>query len=256
MSVKTSFFTPGRFTLIAGPCSIDSEETLLKTARNLKEKGAHALRGALFKMRTKPNSFQGLGFDGLEIVKKAQAETHLPIVTEITDPRHIDKLVEAVDIFQVGARNMYNYELLKELAAVKKPVLLKRAFSATLDEWLSAADYLVRGGNNQIILCERGIRTFETKLRNTLDLAGVAYLKKQTPFPVIVDPSHGTGDRSLVKPMALAAVAAGADGLMIEVHDEIEKALSDEFQAINSLDFGEIVEQIKKILPVFGKTLS
>lgn len=255
MSFGTSFFAPGKFTLIAGPCSIDSEETFLKTSANLKEKGAHGLRGALFKMRTHSNSFQGIGFEGLAILKKAKSLFALPIFTEVTDPRQLEKLDDFVDVYQVGARNMYNYELLKELGKTKKPVLLKRSFSALIDEWIAAADYIQKEGNKNVVFCERGIRTFESKLRNTLDLATVAYLKQNTSFKVIVDPSHGTGSRALVKPMSLAAAAAGADGLLIEVHDEVDKALSDEQQAINSMEFGEIVMTLKKILPAFNKTL-
>lgn len=253
--MATSFFTSGKFTLIAGPCSIDAESTFFKTAQNLKEMGAQALRGAIFKMRTRPETFQGLGYDGIPILKKAKETFKLPIVTEITSARQIEKTADVVDMFQVGARNMFNYELLKELGQSKKPTMLKRSFSAKIDEWLGAADYLVRSGCEDVVLCERGIRTFEDKLRNTLDLSAVAYIKKNSPFPVIVDPSHGTGHRALVKPMSLAAAAAGADGVMIEVHDEREKALSDEFQAIDSKTFGEIVASLKQILPAFGKSL-
>ncbi len=255
MSQESGFYSKAKFSLIAGPCSIDSEPTFLKTAANLKEMGAHGLRGALFKMRTSPGNFQGLGFQGLPILKAVKSTVGLPVFTEITDPRHIEALMETVDVFQVGARNMYNYELLKELAQTKKPVLLKRAFSALIDEWIGAADYLVKGGNEKVILCERGIRTFETRFRNTLDLTAVAYLKKNCPFPVFVDPSHGTGQKDLVKPMSLAAAAAGADGLLIEVHDDVKAARSDEFQAIDSQEFGEIVSALKVLLPHFGKEL-
>ncbi|MBK9294705.1 MAG: 3-deoxy-7-phosphoheptulonate synthase [Oligoflexia bacterium] len=255
MAFGTSFLAPGRFTLVAGPCSIDSEQTFLKTAANLKEKGVNGLRGALFKMRTHSNSFQGLGFEGLAILEKAKTLYSLPIFTEVTDPRQIERLDNYVDVYQVGARNMFNYELLKELGKTKKPILLKRSFSALIDEWIAAADYIQKEGNKNVIFCERGIRTFENKLRNTLDLATVAYIKQNTSFKVMVDPSHGTGSRALIKPMALAAAAAGADGLLIEVHDEVDKAQSDELQAINSMEFGEIVVALKKILPAFGKSL-
>ncbi len=255
MSYESVFFSPDQLTLIAGPCSIDSEETYFKTITNLKALGVHALRGAIFKMRTNPLSFQGMGFAGLDILKKARKQLELPIVTEVTDPRQIESLMDTVDMFQVGARSMYNYELLKELAATNKPVLLKRAFSALIDEWIGSAEYLANGGNEKVILCERGIRTFETKTRNTLDLNAVAYLKANTPFKVFVDPSHGTGHKQYVRPMALAAVAAGADGLIIEVHDDISKALSDKLQALTSDEFALLVKDLKAILPTFGKRL-
>lgn len=210
--------------------------------------GATALRGGIFKMRSRADSFQGLGADALAIAQRVKQEVQLPFVCEITDPRQIDCLSEVVDVFQVGARNMHNYELLKELGKGRKPVLLKRGLAAYLDEFLLAAEYISRGGNEQILLCERGIRTFETSTRNTLDLSAVPYLKQRCPFPVIVDPSHATGLRELVIPMSLAAAAAGADGVIVEVHPQPENALSDGRQALTLEDFQILVPKLKRIL--------
>jgi 3-deoxy-7-phosphoheptulonate synthase len=198
------------FSMIAGPCSIESYELFLEVARAVKKQGATALRGGIFKMRTRSDAFQGLGGEALPIVKQVKEDVGLPFVCEITDPRQIAVLDEVVDVFQVGARNMHNYELLKELGKLRKPVLLKRGLAAYLDEFLAASEYVIKAGNSQVILCERGIRTFERSTRNTLDLSAVPYLKQKTGLPVIVDPSHGTGVRSLVSPMAWAAAAAGA----------------------------------------------
>lgn len=236
-----------QFTLIAGPCSIESEAQLRSIGQSVKKSGAHILRGGIFKMRTKPTAFQGVGFDGLPYINAIKLELNLPLISEVVDPRHIEKMLPVVDAFQVGSRNMYNYELLKELALTDKPVMLKRGFSATLDEWLHAADYLVSGNNQNIILCERGIRTFETKMRNTLDLNSVVYLKKYGPYPVIVDPSHGTGKSELVSDMAFAAAACGADGIMIEVHDRPSEALSDGFQALTPEQFDHVAKVTQNI---------
>ncbi len=239
---------PHRFSLIAGPCSIESYELFRKVAVEVKRLGATALRGGIFKMRTRCDTFQGLGAEAIEIVHRVKAEVGLPFVSEITDPRQIELLAEVVDVFQVGARNMHNYELLKELGKLHKPVLLKRGLSAYLDELLAASEYLIRAGNNQVILCERGIRTFERSTRNTLDLSAVPYLKKRSGLPVIVDPSHGTGVRELVSPMCWAAAAAGADGIMVEVHPEPAKALSDGEQALTLEDFETLVPKLSRIL--------
>lgn len=241
------FFGDGRVAIIAGPCSIESREHLRETAIGVKAAGASFLRGGIFKMRTSAESFQGLGSDAFGFIREVKHETKMPLVSEITDPRQISDIAATVEMFQVGSRNMYNYELLKELGALKKPVLLKRAFAATVDEWIKAADYVVKGGNDNVILCERGIRTFEPTTRNTLDLNSVAYLKAHTSFPVIVDPSHGTGRPELIGPMSLAAVAAGADGLIIEVHPRPSEALSDAHQALNFAQFTRIVEQVTKV---------
>ena len=244
-----------QFHVWAGPCVIESEEQFLKTAEFVKKQGASALRSGIFKLRTSFDSFQGLGESGLTLLEKLKKQTSILTVSEITDPRQIEALEPLVDIYQVGTRNMYNYELLKELGALSKPVLLKRAFSARIDEWLKATDYLVQNGNTQVILCERGIRTFETKTRNTLDLNAVAFLKKECPFPVFVDPSHGTGLSSLVTPMSQAAVCAGADGLLVEVHPQPKKALCDGEQALSFPDFEQLILNLKALLPLYNKQL-
>lgn len=236
----------GSLTIIGGPCSVESEEQIVEIAKSIKASGGNLLRGGAFKPRTSPYDFQGKKADGLKLLSIAKKETGLPIVSEIVAIHHID-LFDDVDILQVGARNMQNFELLKELGRSKKPVLLKRGFSNTLKELLFSAEYIMAGGNNNVILCERGIRTFENWTRNTLDLSAVPLLKELTHLPVIVDPSHATGMRSLVKPMSMAAVASGADGIMVEVHNSPEKALSDGDQAITPTDFKEIVEKSKLI---------
>lgn len=247
---------PRRFSLIAGPCSIESFEIFHKVATEVKHLGATALRGGIFKMRTRSESFQGLGPEALAIVQQVKKDVGLPFVSEITDPRQVNLLAEVVDVFQVGARNMHNYELLKELGKLRRPVLLKRGLAAYLDEFLAAAEYIMKEGNSQVILCERGIRTFETATRNTLDLSAVPYLKKRSGLQVIVDPSHGTGVRDLVSPMCWAAAAAGADGVMVEVHPEPEKALSDGAQALTLEDFAKMVPRLAKVLAaVEGPTL-
>lgn len=243
------------FQVWAGPCAIESEKQFLTTAQFVKDKGACGLRGGIFKLRTDPKDFQGLREQALPVIQKAKLQTELLFVSEITDPRQMDFLDPLLDVYQVGTRNMFNYELLKELGQSQKPVLLKRAFSGKIQEWLKAADYLIQAGNENIILCERGIRTFEDKTRNTLDLNAVAYLKKETSFPVFVDPSHGTGLASLAAPMSKAAVAAGADGLLIETHPEPEKALCDSFQAMKFQDFSQLMEDLSQLLPLFGKKL-
>lgn len=242
------------FVVVAGPCSIEDEQQLTQIAQELNQKELSFLRGGLFKLRSSPNSFQGLGDIGFDLVRKLKAQFHFQFVCEISDPRHITDYLELVDLFQVGSRNMHNYALLKELGGYNKPVLLKRGFCATIDEWLLAAEYLTKGSCPGVILCERGIRTFETKMRNTLDLATVAYLKEHTPFPVLVDPSHGTGRRELVIPMSLAAVSAGADGLLIEVHPSPDTALSDGFQTLDFVEFGSLLEQLKRLLNFYGRS--
>lgn len=252
---KRIVFGANRFSVIAGPCSIESREHLLETAQGVKAAGATVLRGGIFKMRTSRDSFQGLGDSAFGFVQEIKKEVGLPLVSEITDPRQLSDMVDSVEMFQVGSRNMYNYELLKELGSLQKPVLLKRAFAATVEEWIKAADYIVKGGNENVILCERGIRTFEPTTRNTLDLNSVAYLKAHSPFPVIVDPSHGTGRPELIMPMALAAIGAGADGLIIEVHPRPKEALSDAFQAIDFAHFAEIVHQVGKVVHALGREM-
>ena len=237
-----------RFSLIAGPCSIESYEMFRLVANTVKRHGATALRGGIFKMRTRQETFQGLGAEAIEIVRKVKEEVNLPFVSEVTDPRQIRLLSEVVDVYQVGARNMHNYELLKELGKTQKPVLLKRGFAAYLDEFLAASEYILKAGNSQVILCERGIRTFERSTRNTLDLSAVPYLQKRSGLPVIVDPSHATGLRELVSPMCWAAAAAGADGIMVEVHPHPEDALSDKEQALTFEDFQTMVPRLSKVL--------
>jgi len=220
------------FVVIAGPCSVESEEQLIKTARKVKEAGGNMLRGGAFKPRTSPYDFQGLGLKGLKILEKAKKETGLPVVTEVTDPRDVSWVCEYADVLQIGTRNMQNYTLLKEVGKVDKPVLLKRGMYSTLKEWLNCAEYILAEGNPNVILCERGIRTFETYTRNTLDLSIVPSVKEVSHLPIIVDPSHGTGRLSIIEPMSLAAMTAGGDGVMIEVHHNPDEALCDKDQAM------------------------
>ena len=237
------------FTFIAGPCSVESEEQLIGIAREVKRLGATMLRGGAFKPRTSPYDFQGLKAEGIDLLVEAKKETGLPIVTEIMNANHLP-LFEDVDVIQVGARNMQNFELLKELGKTRKPILLKRGLANTMKEWLMSAEYIMAGGNENVILCERGIRTFETYTRNTLDLSAVSVLKELTHLPVIVDPSHATGVARYVKPMAFAAAACGAAGLMIEVHNDPMHALCDGPQSLTPEQFGEVAEDVKRILEV------
>ncbi len=237
------------FTIMAGPCSVESEEQVMEIARAVKAAGATMLRGGAFKPRTSPYDFQGLKADGIELLLKAKKETGLPIVTEIMNANHLP-LFEEVDVIQVGARNMQNFELLKELGRTGKPILLKRGLANTLKELLMSAEYIMAGGNENVILCERGIRTFETYTRNTLDLSAVPLLHELTHLPVIIDPSHATGVAKLVKPMALAAAACGADGLMIEVHNDPSHALCDGPQSLTPEAFADVTRSVRGILSV------
>lgn len=234
------------FCLIAGPCAVESPEQVTSIARQVSAAGAQLLRGGAFKPRTSPYTFGGLGAEGLELLCRAGRETGLPVVSEITDPRQLP-LFREVDVLQVGARNMQNFELLRELGRQEKPVLLKRSFGATVTELLQAAEYILAGGNERVILCERGIRAFETDSRATLDVAGIAALKEQSHLPVLADPSHAAGRRGLVAPLALAAAAAGADGLMIEVHDRPEEALSDGRQALTCGEFARLARRVQAL---------
>ena len=234
------------FCLIAGPCAVESPEQVTSIARQVSAAGAQLLRGGAFKPRTSPYTFGGLGAEGLELLCRAGRETGLPVVSEITDPRQLS-LFREVDVLQVGARNMQNFELLRELGRQEKPVLLKRSFGATVTELLQAAEYILAGGNERVILCERGIRTFEPDSRATLDVAGIAALKEQSHLPVLADPSHAAGRRELVAPLALAAAAAGADGLMIEVHDRPEEALSDGRQALTCGEFARLARRVQAL---------
>ncbi len=233
------------FVVIAGPCSVESEEQTIETAHRVKEAGANMLRGGAFKPRTSPYDFQGLGLRGLKILEKAKRETGLPIVTEVTDPRDVSWVSEYADVLQIGTRNMQNFSLLKEVGKVGKPVLLKRGMYSTLKEWLNCAEYVLSEGNPNVILCERGIRTFETYTRNTLDLSIVPCVKEVSHLPVIVDPSHGTGRLSLIESMSLAAMVAGADGVMIEVHHNPCEALCDRDQAMPPPMFATLMRKLR-----------
>ena len=243
-----------RFTLVAGPCTIETREQLLNVARRVQAGGASALRGGVFKMRTDPRSFQGLGAPALEFVDEVRRETGLPFIVEVTAPEQIDLLAGRVDALQVGSRNMHNSYLLKELGRTRLPILLKRGLAAQLREWLLAAEYVLAGGNEAIILCERGIRTFEPETRNTLDLAGAVWARHHSPFPVLVDPSHGTGRPELIAPMCLAAAAAGLDGVMVEVHPQPEAALADGFQALTVEAFSSLAASLSPILAAIGRS--
>jgi len=243
------------FVVIAGPCSVETEEQTIITAQKVKEAGANMLRGGAFKPRTSPYDFQGLGLKGLKILEKAKRETGLPVVTEVTDPRDVSWVSEYADVLQIGTRNMQNFSLLQEVGKAKKPVLLKRGMHSTLKEWLHCAEYILAGGNPNVILCERGIRTFETYTRNTLDLSIVPSIKEVSHLPIIVDPSHGTGRLSLIQSMSLAAAAAGADGIMIEVHHNPCEALCDKDQAMPPDMFAKMMQKLQ-ILGVCMKQIN
>ncbi len=245
----------GHVGLIAGPCSVESREQLLSSARYVKAAGATMLRGGAFKPRTSPYAFQGLGVDALKILSEARDETGLPIVTELMDPRHLEDVREFADVIQIGARNMQNFQLLSAVGTVDRPILLKRGLAATIDELLMAAEYVAKGGNQDIILCERGIRTFETATRNTLDIGAVPVLKQRCHLPVVVDPSHATGRVDLIEPLSLAAIAAGADGLLIETHPSPETALCDGGQSLNPGDFEKTAARIKDMIEWTGRRL-
>lgn len=244
-----------KLAVIAGPCSVENEKQIVGVAKSVKLAGATLLRGGAFKPRTSPYSFQGLKEEGLDLLKIACKETGLPIVTEIMSARMLERFVEDVDLIQVGARNMQNFELLKELGRTNVPVLLKRGLSATIEEWLMAAEYIMAGGNDNVILCERGIRTFETYTRNTLDLSAIPAVKKLSHLPVIVDPSHAAGLWWMVEPMAKAAVAAGADGLIIEVHNDPEHALCDGAQSLKPERFARLMGELSGIAKIVGREL-
>lgn len=239
--------------VMAGPCAVEGEVQLLEVAREIKSAGAHILRGGAFKPRTSPYSFQGLEAEGLRILAEARRQTGLPVVTEVTNPKDIELVAEYADMLQIGARNMQNFTLLREVGHINKPVLLKRGLAATVEEWLMAAEYIISGGNSNVVLCERGIRTYETGTRNTLDLSAVPAVKHYSHLPIIVDPSHGTGRWRYVTPMAKAAVAAGADGLMIEVHCRPEEALSDGAQSLTPANFQQLMSEIKVVAQAVGR---
>jgi 3-deoxy-7-phosphoheptulonate synthase len=242
--------------VIAGPCAVESPEQLFETARSVSKSGARMLRGGAFKPRSSPYSFQGMGEEGLKLLRSARNETHLPVVTEVMDTRQVELVAGYADMLQVGSRNMQNFPLLKEVGLSGKPVLLKRGMMATIEEFLNAAEYILNQGNENVILCERGIRTFETSTRNTLDLNAVPMLKQLTHLPVIVDPSHGTGIRWMIAPMSNAAIAAGADGLIIEVHYHPDTALCDGQQSLSLAEFDLLMINIRKIAGAVGRSIS
>ena len=245
-----------QFTLIAGPCTIESREQTLTTAHAVHEAGASMFRGGAYKPRTSPHAFQGLGQEGLRMLAEAKDQTGLPIVTECMDVRDLDGVLEVADVIQIGARNMQNYSLLTEVGRSGHPVLIKRGLSSTLDELLSAAEYVLKEGNDAVILCERGIRTFETAYRFTLDLTAIPVLKERTHLPVIVDPSHAAGRRELVEPLSLAAAAVGADGIIVEVHSNPDEAICDGPQSLHTVTFGGYVERLSAATALTGKTLA
>ena len=246
--VKVSGVEIGRdFVVIAGPCSVESEAQILNTARAVRAAGADMLRGGAFKPRTSPYAFQGLGIQGLKILEKAKKETGLPIVTEVVDPRDVSWVAEFADVLQIGTRNMQNYSLLKEVGKSGRPVLLKRGMYSTLEEWLNCAEYILSEGNPDVILCERGIRTFETYTRNTLDLSAVPAIKELSHLPIIIDPTHSTGRISLIASMSMAAVAAGADGMIVEVHHKPEEALCDADQALTPDMFANMMKRLRPL---------
>lgn len=241
--------------IMAGPCSVESEAQIIEIAKSVKKSGANFLRGGAFKPRTSPYSFQGLELEGLRLLKRAKEETGLSIVTEIMSTDYIDEFVRDVDVIQIGTRNMQNFDLLKQLGKTNKPILLKRGLSSTIEEWLMSAEYIMAGGNENVILCERGIRTYEGYTRNTLDLSAIPVIKKLSHLPIIVDPSHASGYWYLVEPLAKAAIAAGADGLMIEVHNDPQHALSDGQQSVKPELFDNIMQKVKVLAEIEGKTL-
>ena len=245
----------GSFGVIAGPCSVESEEQIVEVARAVKASGASMLRGGAFKPRTSPYAFQGMGTPGLDLLVEARKVTGLPIVSEIMAPRYVELFEEKVDVVQIGARNMQNFELLKEVGKMSKPVLLKRGLSNSYEEWIMSAEYIMAGGNENVILCERGIRTFETYTRNTLDVSAIPAVKQMSHLPVIVDPSHAAGMYWMVEPLAMAAVAAGADGLIIEVHNDPAHAKCDGQQSLTPRKFDELMGKVGALVNMMGKTL-
>jgi len=255
ITVKDRIIGGKKIQVIAGPCAVENRTIIMNIAEKVKEAGASFVRGGAFKPRTSPYAFQGLGEEGLEYLAEAGRKTGLPVVTELMDPRDLEVMVKYADIIQIGARNMQNFRLLLEVGSVRKPVLLKRGLSATIKEWLMSAEYIMSRGNHQVILCERGIRTFETATRNTLDLSAVPLLKQLTHLPVVVDPSHGVGKWDLVAPMSKAAVAAGADGLLIEVHTNPEEAMSDGEQSLKPDAFKKLMEELKLVAAAVGREI-
>ena len=255
VSVGNAKIGGGNFSVIAGPCSVESEEQICAVAEDVKRSGAALLRGGAFKPRTSPYSFQGMGASGLDLLMEAREKTGLPIVTEIMDPRMADLFEREVDVVQVGARNMQNFELLKEVGKMSKPILLKRGLSNTYEEWIMSAEYIMSEGNENVILCERGVRTFETYTRNTLDVSAIPAIKQMSHLPIIVDPSHAAGMYWMVEPLAMAAVAAGADGLIIEVHNDPAHAKCDGQQSLTPEKFDHLMGKVSALVDLVGKTL-
>ncbi|MGE5606098.1 MAG: 3-deoxy-7-phosphoheptulonate synthase [Bacteroidota bacterium] len=247
VNVNGVIFGGTKLVIVAGPCAVENEEQMLDAARMVKKAGASMLRGGAFKPRTSPYAFQGLEEEGLKILKNVSTEVGIPFVTEVVNPRDVDLVARYADMFQIGARNMQNFTLLKEVGKTKKPVILKRGLAATIEEWLMAAEYILSEGNFQVVLCERGIRTYETSTRNTLDLSAIPAIQRLSHLPILADPSHGTGKRHLVLPLSRAAVAAGADGLLIEVHPDPESALSDGPQSLNFSEFEALMSEINPV---------
>lgn len=244
-----------KLAIIAGPCSVESEDQIEEIAKDVRESGASLLRGGAYKPRTSPYAFQGLEKQGLEMLLHARERSGLPIVSEIVSPKHVEMFEMVVDVIQIGARNMQNFDLLKEVGRIKKPILLKRGLSSTIEEWLMSAEYIMSQGNENVILCERGIRTFETYTRNTLDLSAIPALKELSHLPVVVDPSHATGKSYMVESLSMAAIAAGADGLLIEVHNDPKKALCDGPQSLTPEEFGHLMGWIGSVAEVMGRTV-
>src|SRR6516162_6274446 len=257
-TVKTpqTVIGPGTFTIIAGPCSVENEEMILRTAELLRQHGVHLMRAGAFKPRSSPYAFQGLGQEGLDILARVRQKTGIGIVTELMDTDNADAVEQAADIIQIGTRNMQNFSLLKRVAKASKPVLLKRGMSATLEEWLMAAEYVMAGDNHNVILCERGVRTFSDHSRNTLDLSVIPPVKKLSHLPILVDPSHGTGKRDYVPAMALASLAAGADGLLLEVHPDPDHAQSDGAQTLSFAAFEELLQSLRRLAAPLGRTIN
>lgn len=254
IKVKNIVIGENTFVVMAGPCAVESAGQLNRIAKKVSNVGAHILRGGAFKPRTSPYSFQGLEQKGLKYLKNVSKELNLPVISEIMDARQIEQMIDCVDVFQVGARNMQNFTLLKELGLIRKPVLLKRGFGAKIEELLGAAEYILKGGNKEVMLCERGIRTFEDMTRDTLDLSAVPILKKLSHLPVIVDPSHAAGRNDIISSLALAACAVGADGILVEVHNNPREAMCDGRQALSPEQFSLLVSKLKELAVVMGKT--
>ena len=255
VKVGSAVFGGEKVVAIAGPCAVESLEQLLETAKRVKAAGAQILRGGAYKPRTSPYAFQGLEEEGLKILQAAREETGMAFVTEVVNPRDVELVHEYTDMLQIGARNMQNFPLLREVGKVRKPVLLKRGLSATIEEWLMAAEYIMSEGNYEVVLCERGIRTFETATRNTFDVSAIPVVKSLSHLPIIADPSHASGKRHLILPLACAAVAAGADGLMIEVHPDPERALSDGPQSLTPEQFADLLNKVRPVAEAVGRTL-